>query len=327
MLCLVLPLLLAQAPRSAPAAAQTSVPAGQKVETSDGDTVFVREGARVRIVSRRHAAVRAIYDADKRFIVLLVDYFDPAKGMPDGKVDVDYRFDDVAGDWPLGARWEGSAIVDDYYSVGPRVMSMGPAGSIGLTTDKGLVQFFSAYFAPERENLFVDPRAIATVRFRGNGRGDEGARETFDQIEPRILTMAATQADARIARGDQPGPPIISERTLIGPSGSAAVPGPPRPSGNAPVRVGGNVKVPTKLVDVRPVYPPDAQAARVQGVVIIEATIAPDGTVGDARVLRSIPLLDQAALDAVKQWKFEPTIVGGTAVPVIMTVTVNFSLQ
>jgi protein TonB len=93
------------------------------------------------------------------------------------------------------------------------------------------------------------------------------------------------------------------------------------------VRVGGNIKPPTKTKDVRPVYPAIAQSARVQGVVIVEATIGPDGRVAEARVLRSIPLLDQAALDAVKQWQFTPTLLNGQAVPVIMTVTVNFTLQ
>ena len=79
--------------------------------------------------------------------------------------------------------------------------------------------------------------------------------------------------------------------------------------------------------DVRPVYPPIAQSARVSGMVIIEATIGADGRVKDAKVLRSIPLLDQAALDAVKQWTFTPTLLNGVPVPVIMTVTVNFTLQ
>jgi protein TonB len=91
--------------------------------------------------------------------------------------------------------------------------------------------------------------------------------------------------------------------------------------------VGGNIKPPTKTKDVRPVYPAIAQSARVQGVVIVEATIGPDGRVAEAKVLRSIPLLDAAALDAVKQWTFTPTLLNGTAVPVIMTVTVNFTLQ
>jgi protein TonB len=102
---------------------------------------------------------------------------------------------------------------------------------------------------------------------------------------------------------------------------------PPPPPPSAPVRVGGNIRPPTKTKDIRPVYPPIAQSARVQGVVIIEATIGADGKVKDAKVLRSIPLLDQAAVDAVKQWVFTPTLLNGVPVPVIMTVTVNFTLQ
>ena len=93
------------------------------------------------------------------------------------------------------------------------------------------------------------------------------------------------------------------------------------------VRIGGNIKPPTKILDVKPVYPDVAQKARVQGVVICEVLVRPDGTVADVRVLRSIPLLDQAAFNAVLQWIFTPTLLNGTAVPVIMTVTVNFTLE
>jgi protein TonB len=110
-------------------------------------------------------------------------------------------------------------------------------------------------------------------------------------------------------------------------TGGIPEPPPPPPPPAAPVRVGGNIKPPQKTRDVRPVYPPIAQSARVQGIVIIEATIGPDGAVKDAKVLRSIPLLDQAALDAVRQWVFTPTLLNGVPVPVIMTVTVQFTLQ
>jgi protein TonB len=65
----------------------------------------------------------------------------------------------------------------------------------------------------------------------------------------------------------------------------------------------------------------------VEGIVIIEATIGADGQVINARILRSVPLLDQAAIDAVRQWQFTPTLLNGVPVPVIMTVTVNFTLK
>src|SRR5262249_15437009 len=114
---------------------------------------------------------------------------------------------------------------------------------------------------------------------------------------------------------------------IVGGLAEAPPPPPPPPPPAAPVRVGGNIKTPTQVKKVNPVYPAIAQSARVQGVVIIEATIGPTGAVQDAKVLRSIPLLDQAALDAVKQWVYTPTLLNGVPVPVIMTVTVNFTLQ
>ena len=102
---------------------------------------------------------------------------------------------------------------------------------------------------------------------------------------------------------------------------------PPPPPPPAPVRVGGAIQPPKKVKIRRPTYPPIAQSARVQGVVILEATIGPDGRVQDVRVLRSIPLLDAAAIEAVRQWEYTPTLLNGVPVPVIMTVTVNFTLR
>ena len=93
------------------------------------------------------------------------------------------------------------------------------------------------------------------------------------------------------------------------------------------VRVGGKIRPPTKVKDVKPVYPDAARSGRVQGVVIIEATIGANGRVIDTKILRSVAMLDQAALDAVKQWEFTPTLLNGKPVPVVMTVTVNFKLQ
>jgi protein TonB len=93
------------------------------------------------------------------------------------------------------------------------------------------------------------------------------------------------------------------------------------------VRVGGAIKEPVKTKNVSPVYPDIAKQARVQGIVILECTISPQGRVTDVKVLRGIPLLDQAGIDAVKQWQYTPTLLNGVPVPVIMTVTVNFRLN
>lgn len=93
-------------------------------------------------------------------------------------------------------------------------------------------------------------------------------------------------------------------------------------------RIGKEIGPPSKTFDVRPVYPEEAKDARVQGVVIIEASIDVDGRVSVGRVLRAVdPRLDAAALDAVLRWEFTPSLVDGVPQPVVMTVTVNFLLQ
>ena len=102
---------------------------------------------------------------------------------------------------------------------------------------------------------------------------------------------------------------------------------PAPPPGGQGLRVGGEIKPPVKLVDVRPVYPAAAREAGIEGVVILEVKIGVDGGVETARVLKSIPVLDEAALDAVKQWKFEPTLLNGQPTSITMTTTINFAIQ
>lgn len=92
-----------------------------------------------------------------------------------------------------------------------------------------------------------------------------------------------------------------------------------------PIRVGAGVPPPRKVHDVSPVYPAAARARRVQGLVILEATIGPTGEVVDVEVLRSVPGLDEAAVAAIEQWRYEPTVVDGEAVPIVMTVTIRFA--
>jgi TonB family protein len=95
-----------------------------------------------------------------------------------------------------------------------------------------------------------------------------------------------------------------------------------------PLRVGGNIKVPLKLHDVHPIYPASMRAAGREGVVPIEAIIGRDGSVASARVLSAQvhPDFAAAALDAVRQWRFTPTLLNGEPVEVVMTVSVTFKL-
>ena len=91
------------------------------------------------------------------------------------------------------------------------------------------------------------------------------------------------------------------------------------------VRAGGRVRPPIKTKDVAPVYPAVARAARVSGEVVIEATVDDEGKVAATRVVKSVPLLDQAALDAVKQWEYRPSLLNGKPTAVVVMVTVRFT--
>jgi len=96
----------------------------------------------------------------------------------------------------------------------------------------------------------------------------------------------------------------------------------------ATVQIGGNIRAPRKLVDVRPIYPPAMRDAGIEGVVPMESVIGRDGTVISVRVVSAIvhPELAKAAVEAVRQWRFDPTLLNGEPVDVPMTVTVRFSL-
>jgi protein TonB len=102
---------------------------------------------------------------------------------------------------------------------------------------------------------------------------------------------------------------------------------PPPPAPKKPFRIGGAIREPVKVKHVSPIYPAIAQSARVSGKVIIDAVIGTDGAVRDARILSGMPLLNQAALDAVRQWRYSPTMLNGEPVQVVMTVTVDFRLN
>ena len=115
---------------------------------------------------------------------------------------------------------------------------------------------------------------------------------------------------------------------IVGGLEAAPPPPPPPPPPAAPVRVGGAIRQPTKLKKVNPVYPPIAQSARVQGVVIIEAIIGPDGTrAAKRRCCGRFRCSTRRRSTPCKQWQYTPTLLNGVPVPVIMTVTVNFTLQ
>jgi protein TonB len=95
---------------------------------------------------------------------------------------------------------------------------------------------------------------------------------------------------------------------------------------SGPLRLGPGMDPPRKIKDVKPVYPAGALVGQHRGTVIIEATIGADGKVQEATVLNSVPALDSAALDAVRQWEFVPARLNGAPVAVVITVLVQFAI-
>jgi len=168
--------------------------------------------------------------------------------------------------------------------------------------------------APRRASVdpapAVDPNAAPTVEPREitNETGLEGVRTT-SPTSGAVVGVEHSSSGFEAMGVFEGGPP------------------PPPPAPRKPERLHVGMQAPVKIVHVDPIYPAMAQQARVQGVLILEAIIDERGFVKSVSVLRSIPLLDHAAVEAVRQWRFTPARLNGEAVPVVMTVTVNFKLD
>jgi protein TonB len=134
------------------------------------------------------------------------------------------------------------------------------------------------------------------------------------------------------------GPEVAGALPSVGagvgapPAYGLVAPPPEVPAPAAPVppripRVGSGIREPKKIAHVAPEYPEIARRARIEGTVILEAVLDATGRVESVRVLRSEPLLDEAAIRAVRQWRYSPTELNGVPVPVLMTITVQFFLN
>jgi periplasmic protein TonB len=191
-----------------------------------------------------------------------------------------------------------------------------------LPTPHRPVMFDSSQFMPVDIQLPRPPVAPATRQSDAASANSapiappDGVREeTGREREPVVRTIG-------VVDGAVSGPPGD-----IGDIGSTTVVPPPPPQPAEPIRLRSGMKAPVKIADVAPIYPTIARNAHIQGMVILEAVLNAQGGVESVRVLQSLPLLDQAAVDAVQQWRYTPVLLNGQAVPVVMTVTVNFTLQ
>jgi protein TonB len=111
-----------------------------------------------------------------------------------------------------------------------------------------------------------------------------------------------------------------------GPAVAAPPPPPPAPKQTQRIKLGGQVVAAKLVAQPQPVYPPLARQARIQGNVVLHAIIDKDGRVGELQVISGHPLLVQSALEAVKNWRYQPTQLNGDPVEVDTTITVSFVL-
>ena len=173
------------------------------------------------------------------------------------------------------------------------------------------------------------------LRLQAQIESDPNLQKTLLAEADALRARGIAIRDARKAAGlptETYPPPKPAPGSYTAYAAAPPPPPPPPPAVGpdgrvAPVRVGGNITPPVKIRDVKPIYPEEALQARVQGTVIIEATIDETGKVSNARILRSIPLFDQSALDAVRQWEYTPTVLSGRPVPVILITTVPFRID
>lgn len=275
------------------------------------------DDARVQIVHRKQGFVRALYDSERGWLMLLLDA-QTGQSSPDGTVDWSYRFAGVAGDWPLGDRWEGPAAIEQYRPAGTGPSAMG----IVLETSAGTISLLS----PPNDRMARE----ATVQMRHQNAGSGSTPGlSFEAAERRQLAgLARDSADTSgttVSRMSLPAGGQAAMSTTVTASSRMIRTTPGQlPDGAPAYRVGGPIVAPRKVHDVPPVYPERARSAGIAGVVIVEATIGSTGAVTAARLLRGQPLLDEAALAAVRQWRYEPALLKGVPVPIVMTVTVAF---
>jgi TonB family protein len=293
----------AQAPRPLQ---QRPLVEGRDVVVNDGDRVIIDADTSIRVVRRIRGVARAVYSQEHRWILIMVD-LERAGQAPDGVVDVSYTLADVDGNWPLDPRWEGIVAIEENLFATDL-----PSEGILLTTASGVIRFAPFNTPGRREFPPSGQGANFVITFQGISRGSNGSRMPFDAAEQRLVQNANYQAGMRHQR--------VQSGVVLPGVASASTPG----AGTGPMRVGGNVAAPKLIANEPPVYPEAARQANILGVVILEIDVGADGSVTNARILRSIPLLDQPALDAVRKWRYEPTLVNGVAVAVRMTVTVNF---
>jgi periplasmic protein TonB len=185
-----------------------------------------------------------------------------------------------------------------------------------------------AFFA-EPISIAPPPPPPAAPRAHVRSANARPSKGSVSLLAPSVIPADLTPEDG-IDLGSDEGVPGGVEGGVPGGVVGGVVGGLPDAPAPAPahrVRAGRDVSPPKRLREVSPVYPRAARLSRLEGVVVVECVIDERGRVQNATVVKGVPVLDDAALDAVRQWAYAPSMLNGVPVEVVMTVTVTFQLR
>jgi protein TonB len=236
---------------------------------------------------------------------------------------------------------QGKEAGDIFYFIEPRPRNpFAASGSLALLSLLLLafivIPLYRTESLPKRETLtmlYLLPPSAAAAGSNAPKLQAPKASSTYTPTSPGITapaheTQEAPQPSVGITGGVAGGVPgaVLSEAM-----GSAqSVPEVAKAPESLPakrIRVASRVAEANLIHDVTPQYPPEAGRARIEGTVVLMAVIGTDGTVKDMRVESGLPILAQAAMDAVKQWRYRPYMVNGEPVEVDSRITINFTLS
>jgi periplasmic protein TonB len=240
---------------------------------------------------------------------------------------------------------EGDLFHDSLVVSGTKSRPRNPWAALGSVTLLSLlllalvvIPLFHTDTLPERETLtmlYVPPAAAASnvTRLPAPTSTSRNTPTNMKIPSPVHPTQEAPAPPADTAGGLVGGVPGGLVGGILGGALSEVL----RSTGSAPVlattpapkriRVPARIAEANLVYDVAPKYPPEAGRARIEGTVVLTAVIGKDGTVEDVRVERGLPVLAQAALEAVKQWRYRPYLLNGEPVEVASQITINFTLS
>jgi protein TonB len=248
---------------------------------------------------------------------------------------------------PVGFNLQGTQVADLFYFIEPRPRNPWAAtGSLAFLS----VLLLALIVAPLYRPIPLPKRHTLTTLYLQPPPAAGGNLTKFQAPKPASTYVPTSKAISAPAQKTQEAPPVpvgSSEGVVAGVPGGVAGGVPngvfsemlssapsapvlaksPVPTPVKRMRIASRVEEANLIHNVPPQYPPEAGRARVEGTVVLTAVIGTDGSVKDVRVESGLPMLAQAAIDAVKQWRYKPYLVNGEPVEIDSRITINFTLS